>query len=171
MNDSTQLAHCDYPIFYFTVFLVKISIVLANRRITGMTSKKWQIAHWTYLALLMSILPICVFLNIFTCLPVATSFTLQAIAKVPDPRTIKCLNLNSVSLATRILHIITDWLLLPVPIIIIWRLQMPVSRKIRLMLVFCVGVISSIASVMRNILISRATLDLTCTSLNPFELE
>ena len=160
----SKLAHCCYPIFYFTVFCVKISITLANRRITGMTSKNWQIAHWTYLILLVSLMAICVFLNIFPCSPIATYFTLQSIAEVPDPTTIKCLNQNAISLATRICHIVTDWLLLPVPLIIIWRLQMPFSRKIRLMLVFCVGFISSLASIIRCVLVEERTsdIDITC---------
>lgn len=158
-----ELAHCCFPIFYFTVFCVKISITLANRRITGMTSNKWQIAHWTYLALLICIMPICVFLNIFPCSPIATYFTLQSIAEVADPKTIKCLDQNAISLATRYLHIITDWLLLPVPLIIIWRLQMPVSRKVRLMLVFCVGLISSVASIIRNVLTERLVTDVDVT--------
>lgn len=81
-----------------------------------------------------------------------------------DPRTIKCLDENVISLAPRIIHIVTDWLLLPVPLIIIWRLQMPLARKLRLMLVFCVGLISSVASIMRNILSKRVTTDLTCKS-------
>ena len=129
---------------------------------TGIASPKWQIAHWTYLALLLCLWPICVFLNVFTCRPIATAFTLQAVAKVQDPRTIKCLNTNSISLTTRSLHIITDWLLLPVPLIIIWRLQMPVPRKLRLMLVFCVGLLSSVASIVRNFLITGPDLDISC---------
>lgn len=165
---ASKFSHSLFPVFYFTVFLIKISIVLQNRRITGMTSKRWQIAHWTYLALLLCLSPICVFLNVFTCKPFATAFTLQAIAKVQDPRTIKCLNTEAISLSTRYLHIITDWLLLPVPLIIIWRLQMPFPRKIRLMLVFCVGFVSSVASIVRNALVSRATLDITCKSPSSF---
>ena len=43
---------------------------------------------------------------------------------------INCLDQNAISLTTRHCHIVTDWLLLPVPLIIIWRLQMHFSRKI-----------------------------------------
>ena len=162
----SKLAHHCFPVFYFTVFCVKISITLANRRITGMTSKKWQIAHWTYLVLLVFLMAICVMFNIFPCSPIATYFTLQSVAEVPDPTTIKCLNLNAISLATQICHIVTDWLLLPVPLIIIWQLQMPLSRKIRLMLVFCVGFISSLASVIRNVLTQELTSDVDVTCKN-----
>ena len=132
-----------------------------------MTSKNWQIAHWVYLALLGCLMPICVLLNIFPCSPIPTYFTLQSIARVPDPKTIRCLNQDAISLATRYSHIVTDWLLLPVPLIIIYRLQMPVGRKIRLMLVFCLGFISSAASIVRNVLVTRQTnqFDVTCEFL------
>lgn len=129
-----------------------------------MTSRNWQIAHWIYLALLLILLPICVLLGTFRCSPISTGFTMQAIARIPDSKAIQCLNVSAINTATRSLHIITDWLLLPVPIIIIWQLQMRLSQKIRLMLVFCMGVISSIASIMRVVLISRLTLDTNCMS-------
>ena len=64
------------------------------------------------------------------------------------------------------INIITDWFLLPVPLIIIWRLQIPLSWKIRLILVFCMSFISSIASIIRNILLGRIGGDVTCKSAN-----
>lgn len=85
-------------------------------------------------------------------------------AQVPDRKTIRCLDQDAISLATRYSHIVTDWLLLPVPLIIIYRLQMPVGKKVRLMLVFCLGFISSVASIVRNVLVTRETspFDVTC---------
>ena len=59
-----------------------------------------------------------------SCRPIATAFTLQGIAKIQYFRTMKCLNnTNAVSFSTRSLHIFTGWLIPPVPVIIIWRLQ------------------------------------------------
>lgn len=63
---------------------------------------------------------------------------------------------------TRLLHILTDSLLLHIPHIIICQLQMPLGRKVRLISVFCVGFISSIASVATMILVGRIKLDITC---------
>lgn len=100
-------------------------------------------------------------LNAFQCQPVAAEYSFKAIAQVADARTIKCLDSDKISLATRSLHIITDWLLIPVPLIIIWRMQMQLSKKLRLMSVFVVGLISSIASMMRNVFIVAPTLDVT----------
>ena len=130
-----------------------------------MTSRSWKIAHWFYLALLACLMPICVFLNMFPCSPVASNYTLRSIASLPDPRVVKCLNLKAVSLTTRTLHIVTDWLLVPVPLIIIYRLQMPLKKKLRLGFVFSVGIISSVAAIVRNVLINRVTTDLTCKSI------
>ncbi|KAL8703985.1 MAG: hypothetical protein Q9201_002855 [Fulgogasparrea decipioides] len=162
LADNFELSRIDFPLFYLTVFLVKISITLQNRRITGISSNKWQIAHWIYLTLLIILLPICVSLNAFTCVPVATWYSLQAIAKVNRPmKDIKCLDKDAISIATRNLHIITDWLLIPVPLIIIWRTKMKLQKKLRLMSVFAVGLVSSVASIARNILIAKPTLDQT----------
>ena len=130
-----------------------------------MTSKRWQIAHWTYLSVLFCLLPVTVLLNVFACIPIPAYYTLQGIANVKDPRTIRCISQDGLGYATRALHIITDWFLLPVPLIIIWRLQMPWSRKIRLMAVFCIGFISSVASIMRNVLTERLGSDITCKLL------
>lgn len=132
-----------------------------------MVSEKWQIAHRTYLALLIILFLICVFLNTLTCIPLTAQYSLQAIAKISKPRaTIKCLNINAVSLATRNLHIISDLLLIPVPLIIIWRTQMKIWKKLRIMSVFGIGLISSAASIVRNVLTSRQILDLTCKSIS-----
>ncbi|KAL9119287.1 MAG: hypothetical protein Q9187_004162, partial [Circinaria calcarea] len=100
------------------------------------------------------------FLNMFSCSPIAAAYTLQSIGSLADPRTIKCLDRGGISLATRTVHIVTDWLLLPVPLIIIFRLQLPLKKKLRLAFVFCIGLVSSIASVVRNFLVTEVTTDL-----------
>ena len=143
----------------FTVFTVKIAIVLQNRRITGLTSRRWRIVHWTYFALFVCLLPICTLLRIFPCQPVADYFMLEADAETPN---IKCLDVPAIEFATRMLHAVTDWLLVPIPLIIIWRLQMPLGKKIRVMMVFCVGFTSSVATIARNVV--ARTQDTACKS-------
>ena len=136
----------------FTVFTVKISIVLQNRRITGLTSKLWQIVHWTYLFTFITLLPLLTFLTALPCKPIAALYSLEAIGQMADPANIKCLELGNIELAARILHAVTDWLLVPIPLIIIWQLQMPLGRKIRIMFVFCLGLTSSVATIARTAL-------------------
>ena len=55
-----------------------------------MMSREWRIAHWTYMVLLMILLPIRALTYVLACRPVQTFFTLHAVANVPDPRNIKC---------------------------------------------------------------------------------
>ena len=148
--------------FYFTVFCVKISITLANLRITGLTSMKWLYTHWAYLAILSCLMPVSVFLTTFSCSPTAVLLSPQYTGTMSNPRNTICLDEGAVGLFTRISHIVTDWFLLPIPLIIIRRLQMPLVRKLRLMFVFCIGLISSVASIVRIIRSERVTADLTC---------
>lgn len=144
------------------MFWAKISIVLQNRRITGVSSTNWQIAHYTFLGLLIPLGVVCVCLNTFGCTPLSIHYTLQSLVETKDPKAVKCLPSVKVSNYTRIVHIVTDWLLLPVPLIIIYRLKMPWSQKLRIMFVFSVGVTSSIASIVRNTQIYHNSVDSTC---------
>ncbi len=54
-------------LFLVSVGLVKVSITLFNRRLTGLTSKRWMIAHNVFLCLLVCYLLIVVFTNVFFC--------------------------------------------------------------------------------------------------------
>ena len=80
---------------------------------------------------------------------------------------ISCPDQIVIILAIRIYHIVTDWLILPVPLIIIWRLQMPLYRKLRLMRVFCVGYLSSLASIIGNVLKQELTSNINGTCKIP----
>lgn len=64
----------------------------------------------------------------------------------------------------RYTHMLTDLMLLPVPLIIIGKLRIPFARKIRLTLVYLLGLISVFACIARNVLVlKKATeMDGTC---------
>lgn len=156
--------------FYFTVFCVKISITLANLRITGLTSMKWLYTHWAYLGIFSCLMPVCVFLTTFSCSPTAAVLSPKYTGTMSTSNNSICLNEGAVGLFTRIFHVVTDCFLLPIPLVIIRRLHMPLVRKMRLMFVFCIGLISSVASIVRIILSERVTADLTCKPLIPLVL-
>lgn len=167
LMSKRQLSRANLPMFYFTVFCVKFSITLANLRITGLTSYKWLYGHWAFLAILACLMPICVFITTFSCSPIVAMSSPQYTGTIGTPRTTVCLDEDAVGHFTRIAHVVTDWLLLPVPLIVVRRLRMPLARKVRLMFVFCIGLMSSVASIVRIILSQRVTTDLTCKS--PFD--
>ena len=99
------------------------------------------------------------------CLPVPAGYSLWYDEALKDPYIIKCvLNRQAIRLGTRILHILTDFSLLCVPIFIVARLHMPKAKKYRLIAIFAVGGMSTISSVVRNILIVRYMDDFTYQS-------
>jgi len=149
------------PIFYFAVFTVKTSIALANGRITGLQSQKWTIAYWISLFIVLGLLISTVTVNIFQCNPVRPFFSIIALGKMEDPADLKCIDINAVSLSFRALHICTDWMLLSVPIIIIYRLNVSVTIKLRLAFVFGIGAMSSIATIVRETIIFNDNPDVT----------
>ena len=155
---SGQLGDVSQPVSIFTVYCVKISITLANRRMTGLTSRKWRIFCWTYLALLICLAFMSITLYIFRFSPAVVSFSLKAVGELPDTVTISCLahlDGSEVVIFMRYTHMLTDLILLPLPLIIIGKLQISFSRKIRLILVFLLGLVSIIACIVRNALIER----------------
>lgn len=148
--------------FYFTVFTVKLSIALANKRLTGLSSRRWHYIHLGFIATFLCLLPITTFLNMLQCLPVPAGYSLWYVGAIANPKTtIVCLNRLGISYATRILHILTDVALLFVPIAIVIRLKMPRAKKYRLIAVFAIGGMSTIASILRNVFVSRALGDFT----------
>jgi len=108
INYKSQLGQINESMFYFCVFTIKISIAIANGRLTGFDSKKWRIAYWVYLSIVLILLPLSVFLNMCSCLPLPPSYSMIALGKLPDPRIVKCINVNALSLSIRGVHIATD---------------------------------------------------------------
>lgn len=156
-----RIANVEQPLFYFCVFCIKLSVAFANRRITGLASRKWTITHWVFIAIFLVLLPTTVCLQAFQCVPVPARYSLIYIGSMADPHDFKCINTTAVSLATRVLHITTDVALLCVPIIILARLQMSIKRKSRLIFIFALGGMSMIASILRNLGVLRYSDDIT----------
>ena len=159
-----QIGEVQEPIFYFTVFSIKLSIALANRRLTNTVSGRWRLIHYLFIALFLILLPITTFLNAFQCSPVRGNYSLWYIGTLTDPRQFTCLNRYAISLSTRVLHMLTDIALFCVPIVIVSRLQLTKAKRIRLIAVFAVGGISVISSIVRNALIFQDLEDMTWQS-------
>ncbi|PVI02558.1 hypothetical protein DM02DRAFT_653378 [Periconia macrospinosa] len=154
-----RIAQVQQPLFYFTVFTIKLSIAFANRRITGLISSRWTIVHWTFISLFLILLPVCSCLQAFQCLPVPARYSLIYIGSMANPRELKCLDATAISLSTRILHAVTDLALLGVPITIILRSDIPRAKKVRITGIFALGGMSTLASIMRNVGITRDNLN------------
>ncbi|CRG87381.1 hypothetical protein PISL3812_04398 [Talaromyces islandicus] len=156
------ISQAQEPLFYFSVFSIKLSIALGNKRITRMLfSRTWEAIHWTFIGTFVCLLLITTFLNMFQCLPVPASYDLAYSGAMLNPHDIRCLNRNAISISTRVLHIVSDVALLCVPIIIVAQLQMPKAKKYRVSAVFAIGGMSTIASIVRNVMILKKMVDFT----------
>lgn len=87
--------------FFAASTLIKISMTLFNRRLTGMTSDRWQIVHYSFLTLLVIWFFITLFINIFQCTPVTAFFNFSLQVDTPSYR---CLDTNKINFAFVIIN-------------------------------------------------------------------
>jgi hypothetical protein len=93
----------------------------------------FQWAVWTTIFICASSYTAIFFSLLFACKPVAASW---------DPLllpTAICVNRGGIYIATAVIGIVTDVMLISIPIPTIWGLQMPTKQKIGLTLIFGVG--------------------------------
>lgn len=66
-----------------------------------------------------------------------------------------CINLPSAKLAGGIITVITDFMVVILPIRAVWNLQIPRRQQIAVMMLFGLGFFSCVASIMRTFLTNR----------------
>ena len=131
-----------------------------NMRLTGLTSPKWRIAHWTFFGLLVAYTITTLFVFVFQCDPPKANFDSIAAGKLSTaPR---CLSENTLGSGLSSIHVAMDFCLLAVPIIVLWRVQMSWATKSRFFVVFGVGAMSCIGSVLRQLEQANLKSDATC---------
>ncbi|KAF2649985.1 hypothetical protein K491DRAFT_721173 [Lophiostoma macrostomum CBS 122681] len=141
-------------IFYLLgIAVVKFSIIAFYWRLFAVTAR---IPIFIMAGVVFSWLMALLFLVIFTCDPIAASWdvTLQASAK--------CIELKSIYLGGSIPNVITDGILIIMPIPYVWRLHAPIAQRIILAGMFTLGIFIAIVSIIRlNIFmnINIATMD------------
>ena len=143
-----------------TVF-VKISITLFVRRFTGLVSNTWLWINNIFLGLFFIELVSFLFANSFICSPVAGNFDFVAAGKSKTP--MKCGDLNRSGTIRVYAHVVLDFCLLCTPIIILWKVRMPLQKKLRVWAMFGLGSVSCLAAVMSLITAKALKDDDSCT--------
>ena len=147
--------------FYVAAGLVKISICLFNRRLTGLKSRAWMICHNVMLGLISCWILSTIFIEVFKCTPVLTQWGFLGFGRPANPPS-HCIKAKSYGLALSAIHIIFDFALLSVPLIVLSKMRMSTSKRVRLIFLFSIGSVSCIGSVMRQIIAFRKSKDMTC---------
>lgn len=140
-NQMSQLMWVNQTLFYPVVAMIKISIVLFNRRLTGLTSRKWMIVHNTFLFLLVCYIIITIFINVYICVPHPKNNQPLYIGKMQTPP--RWIKREALIPAFSAIHLMFDFALLSVPLIVLSRMKMSLSKKIRLCFLFSIGSVST----------------------------
>ncbi|KAI7323462.1 hypothetical protein KC315_g8505 [Hortaea werneckii] len=127
--------------YYFSLFFIKVSILMLYLRLAGSLR---TFLYWGAIGTLVIIVAQFVSTVVVVgtqCIPMATYW---------DP-TIEgtCININDFFYSTNIFTIITDIMIIGLPIATLWKLKCPRAQKYGIMLAFLLGGISTIASCVR----------------------
>lgn len=110
--------------------MIKVSIILFYRRVFGMN---WQM--WVCLFLSVGWGIGCIIAFLVACQPLSYFWT-----QYTDPQSGKCVyNLYGFYIGNAAVNVFTDFLILLVPIPIVWRLQMRNAQKILVCGIFFLG--------------------------------
>jgi hypothetical protein len=148
------------PVFFVAVGLIKVSICLFNQRLTSLTSRAWKIFNIGFLVLLFVYIMLSLFWTLFQCNPPYAGW--NPIRTAREGKKFHCISDNIVGSTLSVIHVIMDFGLLSVPLIVLWNVRMGWGTRFRLYFVFSIGAMSFIGSVVRQIEQERLSTDILC---------
>ncbi|KAL8772644.1 MAG: hypothetical protein Q9209_002305 [Squamulea sp. 1 TL-2023] len=159
----------SYALFYIAINVIKISIVLFYMRLGAFASRAWMWTHRIFIAVLTIAAIIQLFLTVFQCDP-----PIYANIREIGRRNVKpvCLPLVDMTVGFSVWTILTDGCLLVVPFMMLWRVQMKWSMKLKVCIAGVVGLGNVALSIARTIAQATARrgkgFDLTYTATFTF---
>ncbi|KAJ5726289.1 uncharacterized protein N7483_007646 [Penicillium malachiteum] len=127
--------------------LIKVSILLFLRRLESQ-SRLVNTLIWTSLGVVIGLFTAVLFVDIFQCLPIRYNWDLSIDGK--------CIQQGAFYVSTAALNLFTDLLVISIPIIITWRLQMPLRRKLAVCLILCLGGVATAIGIWRIVILAEA---------------
>ncbi|KAK8220930.1 hypothetical protein IWZ01DRAFT_477862 [Phyllosticta capitalensis] len=143
--------------FFCCIGVIKMSIVVFNMRLTKFSSRAWTFGNWAFFAIVCCYVINAFFLNIFQCTPPHANFDYIAAGKLSYAP--KCIGVAKMGTILRAINITLDYMLLAVPIIVLWKIKMSARQKLRLFALFSVGALACIGSAMTLVAKSRLKSD------------
>jgi hypothetical protein len=148
--------------YIWTTCSLKFSLLFSFLRIFKSTTlRKWIYATIAFQA---AFLFTFTFVIIFQCKPVSHAWRYWS--KEHDG---KCVNVNAIGWSIAVTTIILDFVVLSLPVQDLWKLTMSTSKKLYLMLMFGLGFLVTIVSILRlrTLVKFSKTYNLTCKSSVP----
>lgn len=122
-----------------TFGLTKLSVLLFYKRV--FRGDTFNAAVWTMISIVGVWFIAFFFANLLQCYPISTNWEASG-AQVSS-----CINTNMMYLAQAWTDILTDMMILSLPIPCIWALQMPVRHKVGVTAVFLLGILTVLAGI------------------------
>lgn len=110
---------------------MKVSILMFLRRLES-RSLVVNSLIWSSMTIVVGLFVAVLLVDIFQCHPVAYVYDMS----IPGG---KCIDQGAFYVSTAALNLFTDLMVLSIPIIITWGLQMPIRRKIAVCIILCLG--------------------------------
>ena len=141
-NTSTQVANYLEAIYGPTIFFVKLALLLSLLKLFAPIHQGWT--YWLCISTIVFVAlfyTAVIFIVVFACWPRE---------KIWDPLVPgKCLNATDVLITTSAINAATDFVILFLPIVSVWRLQMSKHKKWGVSMIFACGSFAVICSIMR----------------------
>lgn len=150
----------DKLIFYVTVAFIKISLTLFIRRLIDRTSRSWRWLCDFFLATLGIYIVGAVFWFCFSCDPAQSQWDKLYSGELEEPAT--CINTSLQGQVLNIVHVVQGVILLSSPVVILWKVQMDIKKKMRLFFIWAVGLLVVLFGLLR-MLRADFTSDVTWT--------
>jgi hypothetical protein len=128
---SSQLILAAPVVYAPCCALTKVTLCIFYSRLSPAVAFQWAV--WATLFVCAGSYTAIFFSLIFACKPIAASWDPLLLA------TATCVNRGAIYIATAVIGIVTDVMLIAIPIPTIWGLQMPTKQKIGLTVMFGVG--------------------------------
>ena len=126
---SARYVLASIILYIASMAATKISILLLYRRI--FPNKKWHYAFWAVGLFIFAYSVAFGFVVLFPCRPVSGAWNPFIKAK--------CYDTNVLILVPAILTVITDLIVLVLPIPLVWKLRLPMWRKVQTTSIFFLG--------------------------------
>lgn len=127
--------------------LVKISLTLFIRRLADRTSKAWRWFCDFFLFTLFAYILLAIFWFSFSCSPPRAQWDKWYSGTLPEPTT--CVDLTLEGQALNVAHVVQGAILLTSPVVILWNVTMEWKKKLRLFIIWGVGLLVVLFGLMR----------------------
>ncbi|EPS41584.1 hypothetical protein H072_4520 [Dactylellina haptotyla CBS 200.50] len=144
-------------LYSFSLTMAKCSVIALYLRIFA--GIRWfQNALYSILALIILFFVLTFFITIFQCHPIEAAFDFRIALTKPT----KCIVIKDFFYVSGSVNMLTDFLLVLLPMPLAWKLELDLRKRILIIVLFGLGILVSVASIVRiTTLDSLGSMDIT----------